>query len=143
MEFVRAETPQAESVTTFLLEQDVRPAPRLADVAALLGRSDAALFCAAHEGRIKGLAAGVTEGPLCHLIHFLIAGDNVDEHAGRLIELVEQSAREAGAAILAAQAECGSDMDRLLRSFGFSVDWQENDAVRGRVVTVVHLLKVL
>ena len=143
MEFVRAETPQAESVTTFLLEQDVRPAPRLADIAALLGRSDAGLFCAVHEGRIKGLAAGVTEGSLCHVIHFFIAGDNEDELASRLIELVEQAAREAGAVFLGAETARDSKAYNLLHSRGFAVDWEEGDTAHGRVVTIVHLLKAL
>jgi len=141
-QFVRAGSADAESVTTFLLEQDVRPAPRVADIAALLGRSDAALFCAVQDGKIKGLAASVTEGSLCHLIHFLVSGDG-DDLASRLIELIEQAAREAGAVILSAETARDSNAYNLLRSCGFAVDWEEGDAARGRVVTMVHLLKAL
>jgi hypothetical protein len=144
LHFVRAGSADAETVTTFLLEQDVRPAPRHADIVALIGRSDAALFCAvSDDGHIKGLAATITDGSLCHLIHFLIAGDNVDEPASQLMELVEQATREAGAVILTAATTRDSNAYTLLLARGFSVDWEEGDAARGRVVTMVHLLKAL
>jgi hypothetical protein len=143
LQLVRAGSADAEAVTTFLLEQDVRPAPRHADIVALIGRSDAALFCAVSQGDIKGLAATITDGSLCHLIHFLIAGDNVDEPASQLIALVERAAREAGAVILTAETARDSNAYTLLLARGFSVDWEEGDAARGRVVTMVHLLKAL
>jgi hypothetical protein len=143
LQFVRAGIADAESVTTFLLEQDVRPAPRLADITALLGRSDAVLFCAVQARQIRGLAASVTEGSLCHLVHFLISGDNVNELASCLIELVEQAARDAGTVILVAETARDSHAYNLLCSCGFTVDWEEGDAARGRVVTMVHLLKAL
>jgi len=141
--FVRAGSADAEVVTTFLLEQDVRPAPRQADIVALIGRSDTALFCAVHNGQIKGLGAIITDGSLCHLIHFLIAGDNVDEPASRLIELLEQAAREAGAVILTAETARDSNAYTLLLARGFTVDWEEGDTASGRVIMVAHLLKTL
>ena len=141
--FVRVGSADAEAVTTFLLEQDVRPAPRLADIATLIGRSDTALFCAVHFGQIKGLAASITDGSLCHLVHFLVRGDNVDKLASRLIELVEQAGRDNGAVMLAAETVRDSNAHRLLQLCGFADDWEEGDAAHGRVVTTVHLLKPL
>jgi len=142
-QFVRARSADAEPVTAFLLEQDVRPAPRLADIAGVLGRSDSDIFCAVQDGLIKGLAASIKDGSLCHLIHFLIRGDNEDELASRLIELVEQAAREAGAVFIGAETARDSKAYNLLHSRGFAVDWEEGDAAHGRVVTIVHLLKAL
>jgi hypothetical protein len=141
--FVRAETADAGAVTTFLLEQDVRPAPRETDITAFLGRSDAAFFCAIQDGQIKGLAACIKDDSVCHLVHFLISANQEDELASGLIDLVEHAARDAGAIILAAQTARDSNVYRLLHSCGFAVDWEEGDAANGRVVTIAHLLKTL
>jgi hypothetical protein len=73
----------------------------------------------------------------------LITRDNEDELASRLVELVEQAAREALAVILSAETARDSNAYSLLRSRGFAVDWEEDDAAGGRVVTMVHLLKAL
>ena len=143
MLFVRAGIEDAEAVTTFLREQDVRPAPREADITALLGRSDAALFCAVQNEQIKGLAAGIKDGWCYRLVHFVIKAARDDELASRLIDLVDHAARDTGASILAAAAARDSNAYRLLQSCGFAVDWQEGDATNGRVVTMVDLLKAL
>jgi GNAT superfamily N-acetyltransferase len=143
VDFVRATRADAAAVTSFLLEQDVRPAPHLADVTALLGRNDAALFCAVHEGQIKGLAASVSDDRCCHLIHFAIKAAHVSEVGSRLVELVEQHARNAGAIILSAQTQRDTTAFEILNACGFTVDWEEDDAAQGRVVSVVRLLKTL
>jgi hypothetical protein len=140
--FVRAGTADAGAVTAFLLEQDVRPAPREPDITALLGRSDAALFYAGRNGYITGVAGCLSEDSVCRLIHFVIAADG-DVLAPSLIELVERIARERGASILAAQALRDSDAHRLLRTCGFTIDWEEDDVAGGRLVTSVDLVKVL
>jgi hypothetical protein len=143
LRFVRVESDDAGAVTTFLREQDVRPAPREADVTALLGRSDAALFCAVRDARIEGLASCVKDGSSYRLVHFVIKAGRQDEVASRLVDLVEQAARDAGAVILATQTARDSKTYHLLRSCGFAVDWEEGDAADGRVVTLVDLLKTL
>jgi hypothetical protein len=141
--FVRAGTTDAGAVTAFLLAQDVRPAPRVADIGALLGRSDAALFFAVCNGQIIGAAGCLSEDSVCRLIHFVVDAEYDAVLASPLIELVERVARERGASVLAAQAPRDSDGYRLLRTYGFSVDWEEGDVAGGRLVTMVDLVKVL
>ena len=141
--FVQAASVDAKAVTTFLLEQDVRPAPSLADVTALLGRNDAVLFCAVHDGQIKGLAASVNDGQCSHLVHVVLEPGRETDVAPRLVELIEHRAREAGAIILSAQTERDVTAFEVLRACGFTIDCEEGDAADGRVVSVVHFVKTL
>jgi hypothetical protein len=140
--FVRA-SGQAQAVTTFLQEQDVRPAPRGADIEAFLGRSDTALFFAQRGGRIIGTLGCVLEGAVLRLVHFTLAQAGSEQIAGSLVSLAEAHARSQGAAVLAAQAVAGSAAEQRLRLCGFAVDWEEGDARDGRVVTIVDLTRPL
>ena len=141
--FLSAKTGDAGAVTTFLHEQDVRPAPREADITALLGRSDTAVFCAVRDEQIEGLAACVKDGSCYRLVHFAIKAGHEGAIASGLIDRVEHAARNAGAIILASQVARDSNAYRPLRSCGFEVDWEERDAAEGSVVTMVDLLKTL
>lgn len=144
VQLVRATGDAADAVTGFLLEQDVRPAPREADVAALLGRSDAALFYAVRDSEIVGVACCVRDGSLARFVHFVIrAGDQADALAASLVRFIEAQARADGASVLAAETTLESPAYRCLRGCGFAVDSKEAEAVAGRVVTMVDLIKLL
>jgi hypothetical protein len=140
--FVRADG-QARAVTTFLQEQDVRPAPREADIEAFLGRSDAALFLAKHDNRIIGTLGCVLEATVLRLTHFSVVNAWSDQVARELISLAEAHARSVGAALLAAHTLVDSPAERSLRAYGFAVDWEEGDVAAGRLVSVVDLTKAL
>ena len=140
--FLRAHA-QARAVTTFLQEQDVRPAPREADITAFLGRSDAALFLGERDNRIIGTLGCVLEAAVLRLVFFSVAHGCPDDIVQPLLSLAEAHARSAGAGLLAIQVLSGSAAERTLRASGFSVEWEEGDAHDGRVVSVIDLVKPL
>jgi hypothetical protein len=140
--FLRASA-QAQAVTTFLQEQDVRPAPREPDIEEFLGRSDAILFFAQRDNQIIGTLGCVLEATVLRLVFFSVANAWPDHIVEPLVSLAEAHGRSAGAALLAIQALSGSQAERALRARGFSLEWEEGDALGGRVVNVVDLIKPL
>jgi hypothetical protein len=138
---IRASAGDVRAVANFLLEQDVRPAPREADVAALLGRGDATVLCALRDGRVEAVAGCVKDGPASWLVYFAVEEKREDLLAPALIARVQDAA--AGAGVLTAQARRESRAYNLLLRCGFEAAWEEGDAADGRVVSVVDLVKVL
>jgi|GEM_PF-2248892 len=140
---IRAKGGDVRAVANFLLEQDVRPAPREADVAALIGRSDATVLCAARDGHIEGVAGCVKDGLAAWLVYFAVEEKREDLLAQALIARVHAAAQSIGASVLATQALRESRAYRLMLSCGFEADWEEGDAADGRVASMVDLVKVL
>jgi len=140
---IRASALDVRAVANFLLEQDVRPAPREADVAALLGRSDATVLCAVRDGHIEGVAGCVKDGPASWLVYFAVEEKREDLLAPALIARVQAAAGAVGAGVLTTQALRESRAYTLLLRCGFEADWEEHDAADGRVASLVDLVKLL
>jgi hypothetical protein len=133
----------AAAVAEFLARQDVRPAPNADDVASFVARADATVWCALRDGAIDGVAACIADGSVLQMAYFALATEREDLLTGALMPMLERSARDAGAALLAAQSAMGSQTQRCLCAHGFSVEWEEGDAADGTAITVVELVKAL
>jgi len=140
---MRAGTDDAAAVAEFLARQDVRPAPNNADVATFVRRAGATVWCALRDGRIDGVAACITDGSVLRVAYFALAPEREDLLTGALMPMLERSAHDAGAAVLAAQSSMGSQTHRCLARCGFSVEWEEGDAGAGTTIAIVELVKAL
>lgn len=140
---VKARVQDAQAVANFLLAQDVRPAPREADIAEFLGRSGAELFCVLHQGEIDGVASYSLDGQAAQVVHLAMRTTPNIGLGAELIGEIESAARRGGAALLTAQTSRDSRACAVLLDYGFAIDWEEDDVVDGRIVRVVDLVKQL
>ncbi len=140
---IRASAEEAHAIANFLLEQDVRPAPRTADVAAFLGREGTIVFSALHDGRIEGVAGCVNDGSAFWLAYFAVEEKRKDLLAPALVGHLASAAAQGGASMLATKAPRDSRDYEILLRCGFEANWEEGDTEAGLVVTMVDLVKVL
>lgn len=129
-------------LSRYLRDKDVWPEPQRADLASLLGRNDAASFCARVDGGLVGVASCILDGSTLRVLHLIVESCH-EEAAGLLLARVDVQARIFGASAVFAQAAEDSKMFRLFVSHGYQEDFREGDVLAGRPVTVVDLVKLV
>jgi hypothetical protein len=139
---VRLHPSDAPAFTVFLLDKDVWPPPREAEVAAFLGQQDACAFGAVSRNRIKAAIAAVVDRAVLNVV-WVALEDEAFALGDSLLAHIEAFGRARHASALFAQVPEGSPAWRLLRAFGCREDHREQAVIAGTLHWSVDLIKIL